>query len=554
PEYRDTDRYRPPTTPTEEILATIYAHVLGTDHVGIDNSFFDLGGDSLSAMQVIAAANKSLNTHLSVRALFDSPTVSQLVTHIGRGDGARAPLAPVDARPAVIPLSFAQSRLWFIDQLDGPSAVYNVPVALRLSGELDVEALRRALVDVVGRHESLRTVFVAVEGIPQQVVVPAEQADMGWSALNAAGWSPTQLDEALTAAARYTFDLASEIPFRAQLFIVGEHQHLLVLTMHHIAADGWSLAPLAADLGAAYASRCAGHAPDWAELTVQYVDYTLWQRQQLGDLADPNSGIAGQLTYWHNTLAGMAERLQLPTDRPYPQLADYRGASVAVQWPAELQQRVTRMAREHHATNFMVVQAALSVLLSKISASSDVAVGIPIAGRADPALDELVGFFVNTVVLRVEVVGDPSFAELLAQVRARSVEAFEHQDVPFEVVVDRLNPARSLTHHPLVQVALAWQNTSPAAPVLGDLHITTLPMHTQTARMDLTFSLAERFTDTDEPAGIGGAVEYRTDVFDQASIHTLIDRLERVLVAMTADPGQRLSSIDVLDTAEHTHL
>ena len=274
-----------------------------------------------------------------------------------------------------------------------------------------------------------------------------------------------------------------------------------------------------------------GGPPGWAPLAVQYVDYTLWQRAQLGDLADSDSPIAAQLAYWEQALAGMPERLVLPTDRPYPPVADYRGASVAVDWPAELQQRVARVAGEHNATSFMVIQAALAVLLAKVSASSEVAVGFPIAGRGDPALDELVGFFVNTLVLRVDLAGDPTVAELLAQVRRRGLAAYEHQDVPFEVLVERLNPTRSLTHHPLVQVMLAWQNlpgqtSDPAAGLaLGDVQVTPLPVDTHTARMDLTFSLAERWTEAGEPAGISGAVEFRTDVFDAASIEALIERL-----------------------------
>ena len=273
-----------------------------------------------------------------------------------------------------------------------------------------------------------------------------------------------------------------------------------------------------------------------------------------------DSRIAAQLAYWQDALAGMPERLQLPTDRPYPPVADYRGASVAVDWPAGLQQRVARVAGEHNATSFMVMQAALAVLLAKVSASPEVAVGFPIAGRGDPALDELVGFFVNTLVLRVDLAGDPTVAELLAQVRARSLAAYEHQDVPFEVLVERLNPTRSLTHHPLVQVMLAWQNLArqdndPAAGLaLGDLQVTPLPADTHVARMDLTFSLAERWTEAGEPAGIAGAVEFRTDVFDADSIEALIERLERVVVAMTADPTRRLSSMDVLDAGEHARL
>ncbi|MGO9251350.1 MAG: amino acid adenylation domain-containing protein, partial [Mycobacterium sp.] len=418
PEYQDGDHYRAPATPTEEILAGIYARVLGVERVGVDESFFDLGGDSLLAMRVIAAVNTGLDAGLAVRALFEAPTVARLAPRIG-GDGDRLePLVAVE-RPAVVPLSFAQSRLWFIDQLQGPSPVFNMAVVLRLRGRLDVDALGAALADVVGRHESLRTLFAAPEGIPRQLVVPAERADLGWQVIDATGWSAARLGEAIGAAARHRFDLATEIPLRARLFSVADEEHVLVAVVHHIAADGWSIRPLVRDLGVAYASRCVGRAPGWAGLAVQYVDYTLWQREILGDLGDSRSGIAAQLAYWEQALAGMPERLVLPTDRPYPPVADHRGARVAVAWPAELQQRVRGVARGHNATSFMVIQAALAVLLAKISGSADVAVGFPIAGRRDPALDELVGFFVNTLVLRVDLAGDPSVAELLAQVQQR---------------------------------------------------------------------------------------------------------------------------------------
>ena len=559
PEYTG-GKYRAPATLTEEILAGIYAHVLGLERVGVEDSFFELGGDSLSAMRLIAAINTSLDAHLAVRAVFEAPTVAGLAPRIGGGGGGRlTPLVAVE-RPAVVPLSFAQSRLWFLEQLQGPSAIYNIPVALRLVGRLDADALGAALVDVVGRHESLRTLFVVPEGVPQQVVVPVEQIDFGWQVVDASGWSAGRLEEAIGAVVRHTFDLATEIPLRAQLFRISDQEHVLVAVVHHIAADGWSVAPLVGDLGVAYAGRSAGQAPGWTSLAVQYVDYTLWQRTQFGELANHESPIAAQLAYWQEALAGMPERLELPTDRPYPPLADYRGASVAVNWPAELQQRVRAVAREHNATSFMVIQAALAVLLAKLSASSDVAVGFPIAGRRDPALDELVGFFVNTLVLRTTVAPDCTATELLAQVQQRSLAAFEHQDVPFEVLVERLNPARSLAHHPLVQVALAWQNLPghandhAAGLALGDLQVSPLPAATHTARMDLVFSLAERFTEAGEPAGIGGAVEFRTDVFDAESIEALIERFGRVLGAMTADPGRRVASIDVLDEAEHARL
>ena len=554
PESQDVDGYRSPGNAVEEILVGIYADVLGVERVGVDDSFFDLGGDSLLAMRLSAVVNTSLDADLSVPTVFDAPTVAQLAGRIGVGSRRLQPLVPVE-RPAVVPLSYAQQRLWFIDQLQGPSPVYNLAAALRLGGLLDTEELRAAVADVVGRHESLRTLFAAPEGIPQQLVVPPERADFGWNVVDATGQSADRLDEAISAAARRSFELASEIPLRATLFRLADDEHVLVTVVHHIAADGWSIASLIRDLGVAYADRCVGRAPGWAPLPVQYVDYTLWQRAQLGDLDDSDSPIAAQLAHWEQALAGLPERLQLPTDRPYPPVADQRGASMVVDWPAELQQQVARAARQHKATSFMMVQAALAVLLSKLSASPEVAVGFPIAGRRDPALDELVGFFINTLVLRVDVSGDPTTAELLDQVRQRSVAAYEHQDVPFEVLVERLNPSRSLAHHPLIQVMVGWQfagNSDPAAELeLEGLQVTSLPVDTRTARMDLAFSLAEHFSEAGEPAGIGGTAEFRTDVFDAATIETLIERLERVLVAMTADPTRRVSSIDVLDEGEH---
>nr|WP_276327173.1 amino acid adenylation domain-containing protein [Mycobacterium europaeum] len=418
PEYTDTDHYRAPTSAVEEILAGIYAQVLGLERVGIDDSFFQLGGDSLSAMRVIAAINNGFDSALSVRALFEAPTVAQLAPRIGLCGGGLAPLV-AGSRPAVVPLSFAQSRLWFLDQLNGPSPVYNMPAVLRLVGPLDTDALRAALNDVVARHESLRTIFVAPEGTPQQIVLPPHQARVKCEVVDAGGWAADRLQGAVEAAACYSFDLAVEIPLRATVFRVGEGEHVLVAVAHHIAADGWSITPLVRDLGVAYASRCVGEVPGWAELPVQYVDYTLWQRAQFGDLEDPRSAIAGQLAYWQDALAGMGERLELPTDRPYPLVADYRGARVVVEWPAQLQQRVSEVAGGHNATSFMVVQAALAVVLGRLGATSDVAVGFPIAGRRDPALDELG----NRAVLSAPVAAGVSIPELFAGQVARAPEA-----------------------------------------------------------------------------------------------------------------------------------
>ncbi|MGV0047587.1 condensation domain-containing protein, partial [Mycobacterium colombiense] len=354
PEYQGGHAYRAPQTAIEEILAGIFARVLNVDRVGIDDSFFHLGGDSLSAMRLITAINTELDAGLTVRSLFEAPTVAQLARRVQAGVGRADRLVPTE-RPALLPLSFAQSRLWFIDQFQGPSPVYNMAVALKLNGPVNTDAMGAALRDVVTRHESLRTLFVAPEGTPQQVIVAPERSDVSWQVVDATRWPASWLAEATQEAARYTFDLANEIPLRAWLFQTGADEHVLVAVVHHIAADGWSLTPLVRDLGAAYASRSTGRTPDWAPLPVQYADYTLWQRTHFGDLDDPSSPIAGQLAYWERALAGLPEHVELPTDRPYPLAADYRGSSVDVQWPAELQQQVARLAHTHNATGFMVV-------------------------------------------------------------------------------------------------------------------------------------------------------------------------------------------------------
>ncbi|WP_156737706.1 non-ribosomal peptide synthetase, partial [Mycobacterium sp. E735] len=466
PEYSDASRFRAPVTAVEEVLAGAFAQVLGLERVGIDESFFDLGGDSLSAMRLVTAINKSLKAGLSLRALFDAPTVALLAPHLNDDGAEREPLVAGD-RPAVLPLSFAQSRLWFLEQWRDRAATYNMPTAFWISGPLNVEALGAALDDVIGRHESLRTIFPDTDGVPFQRVLPARSGM--WQGGDAAVASLPEQDipAALTALAGHRFDLSTDIPIRVRVYSVGPERHVIGIVLHHIAFDGLSLAPMVRDISVAYRARERGQPPDWRELPVQYADYTLWQRAQFGDLDAGSGPIGRQLAFWEDALAAMPERLVLPTDRPYPVVADQCGATVAVEWPAGLQQRVRAVARECNATSFMVVQAALAVLLSRLSASSDVVLGFPTAGRDDPALDELVGFFVNTLVLRLDLTGNPTVAELLNQTREKGLAALEHRDVPFEVLVERLNPVRSLAHHPLVQVMLAWQSLAGAGGVDG---------------------------------------------------------------------------------------
>ena len=559
PDFADSGHYRGPTGAVEEILVGIFARLLGVSRVGVDDSFFDLGGDSILAMRTVAAINAGLDTDISVRALFETPTVAALARGLDRGCGQRDPLV-AGPRPDRIPVSFAQNRFWFLDQLHGPSPLYNMAVALRLTGDLDVEALRAALGDVVARHESLRTLLVSTDGVPHQHVLDPDVADLGWHIVDATAWSERALTDAISAAARHTFALSEQIPLRASLFRVGADEHVLVAVVHHIAADGWSITPLARDVAAAYAARRTGQPPALSPLPVQYPDFALWQRRRLGDLDDPESQIAAQLGYWREALAGLPDHLPLPTDRPYPPVADQRGATAEIRWPSALQQSLRDVATACNATVFMVVQAALAVLLAEASGSRDVAIGYPTAGRDDPALDDLVGCFVNLVVLRIDVGGDPTVSDLIAQVRRRSLAAYDNHDVPFEVLVEQLNPTRDLTHHPIVQVALAWNTAGaggddPAAALtLSDVTVTQIPVETHTARMDLVFSLAEQWTETGAPAGIAGTVEYRTDVFDAASVDTLVARMQRVLDAIGADPSGRIASIELLDTNERQHL
>ncbi len=473
-----------------------------------------------------------------------------LAARLDNAGQARLALTP-GARPDVVPLSFAQRRLWFVDQLEGPSATYHMPRALRLSGKLDRQALRTALGDVIARHESLRTVFPQVDGVPYQQVLDADAAR---PSLPVTQTSETALPEALAGAAQRGFDLATEPPMRTELFMVGPDEHVLLVVVHHIAGDDWSMGPLSQDLARAYAARCRGAEPGWAPLPVQYADYTLWQHQLLGDHADPGSLFACQLAYWTEALAGLPEQLTLPTDRPRPVVASYRGGRVAVRLEQTLHQGLVGLARGGGASVFMVLQAGLAALLSRLGAGSDIPVGSPIAGRTDQALDELVGFFVNTLVLRTDTSGNPTFAQLLARVRETALAAYTHQDVPFEYLVDVLNPTRSLAHHPLFQIMLAVQSIPQADFELPGLGVSTVPARTGAAEFDLCFSLRERRGADGSPQGLDGLVEYASDLFDAGTVEVLFARWVRLLEAVVADPDRSISRIDILTTEERARL
>ena len=526
---------RAPRTPREEILCALYAEVLGVPSVGVDDGFFALGGHSLLAMRLVSRIRSVLEADLTVRDLFDAQTVANLVTRLDTTASPR-PALRAGARPAEIPLSFGQSRLWFAARLEPDVTLYNIPIALRLRGALDVTALRAALTDLVARHESLRTVFPETAGIPHQRVLTEWSIDLAVAETTGADLAATVL-----AATGTRFDLTAEIPIRAHLYRSGEDDHVLLLVLDHAAGDGASTGPLTGDLAAAYAARHAGHAPDWAPLAVQYADYALWQRELLTEVAD------GQLEFWRTALAGIPRELALPVDRQRPVAGTHRGDTVGFQLDADLRDRLTTLARRTGTTTVMVLQAAVAVLLTRCGAGTDLPIGIPVAGRDDAALDDLVGFFVNTLVLRTDTSGDPGFAALLARVRDTDLAAYSHQDVPFERVVEALNPSRTPAH-PLFQVMLTVQDAEDATPELPGLLVSTEPVGLDTAKFDLYFDFARR------GEGITGTLEFSTDLFDRATAALLADRLVRVLHAALAEPERPISELDVLSAGERQRL
>ncbi|MGW2378204.1 amino acid adenylation domain-containing protein, partial [Kitasatospora sp. NPDC001683] len=545
PRFEAEGAGRGPRNAREEILCELFARALDVDRVGIDDSFFDLGGHSLLATRLAGLIRSELGLELPLGTLFEAPTVSRLADRIAESEPARPALRPMP-RPDAVPLSFAQQRLWFLQRIEGADPTYNMPLALRLTGELDREALRAALNDVVRRHESLRTVFTESGGPVRQQVLDSRTLPLPVTEATA-----EDLPGLLTRAAATPFDLDRELPLRASLFTLAPTEHTLLLVMHHIVGDEWSMAPLARDLGTAYAARLGGSAPGWEPLPVQYADYTLWQRELLGTEDDPASLAHRQLVFWREALADLPEELPLPGARPRPAVSGRRGEALPVRFDAELHRALAELGREHRATLFMVLQAGLSALLSRLGAGTDIPLGTALAGRTDQALDELVGFFVNTLVLRTDTSGDPGFGELVDRVRTADLAAFAHQELPFDRLVEALNPSRAANRHPLFQVMLVLQSTPASELDLPGLEVRKEQIHPGGAKFDLSLSLTETRDGDGAPGGLEGYVEYSTDLFDRETVATLVQRLERLLHAVVADPAGPIGAVDLLTEAEH---
>ncbi|WP_245562727.1 condensation domain-containing protein, partial [Nocardia araoensis] len=456
---------------------------------------------------------------------------------LGGQAGGVVPELVAGPRPERVPLSLAQQRLWFLNRYDPQSAAYNMPWALRLTGVLDVSALSAALVDVVERHEALRTRYPEHDGVAYQQILPTAQVIDGVAVVDV---DRDRLSEAVTAFGATGFDVTTDALVRVGLFAVTPVEHVLVLVVHHINADGFSMAPFARDVMSAYRARLHGQAPSWTALPVQPADFALWQRAVLGTESDPESLLARQTRYWQSVLSELPEESALPLDRPRPSVASHRGDSVGFELDPVLVERIEQLGRAHQASVLMVWHAALAVVLTRLSADlgNDIAVGTPVAGRGHSDLDNVVGMFVNTLVLRAEVHDSESVTELLTRIRRGDLDAFAHADVPFERIVELLNPERSGARHPLFQVMLAFQDLGEIELGLDGLEVSPFPAPVSTIKFDLEFTVVPR------PAAQGGDVAltigYATDLFDTRTVHEIGTRLLRVLEAFVTDPRTRI--------------
>ncbi|HVT17886.1 MAG TPA: non-ribosomal peptide synthase/polyketide synthase [Thermoanaerobaculia bacterium] len=534
-----------PRTQTEELLATLWAEVLGVAAVGVDEDFFAAGGHSLLAAQLVSRVRRSFAVELPLRVLFDAPTVAGLAREIER---ARATAAPDPVPPLVPlprdgppPLSFAQLRLWLIDQLGGGSALYNLPVALRLSGRLDAMALERSVGAVVARHETLRTAFAVAGGEPVQAIAPRagwRLATLDLTALPRRRAAPELRRLAADEASR-PFDLARGPLLRGRLLRLAAAEHALLLTMHHIVSDGVSIEILGREVSRHYRGQVSGAPEELPALPVQYADYAVWQRRWLA-----GEGLASELAYWRRNLDGLPEVLGLPLDRPWPVRQSERGEAVPVAVAPPVAAALRSLGRGAGVTLFMTLLAAWQALLSRVTGAHDLAVGTPVAGRDQVEVEQLIGFFVNTLVLRGDLSGDPGFAELLARTRAAALDAMAHRHLPFEKLVEELQPQRSLSHSPLFQASLALHVEPPPSPRLEGLEVTPLPPSAAAPKFELSLALAAA------GGALAGSLEYRSDLFDRSTAGRLAAAFERVLEAVAADPHLALSELPVLSAAE----
>jgi amino acid adenylation domain-containing protein len=540
-----------PRTPTEEVLAGIWSEVLGRERIGIDESFFDLGGHSLSAIQAVSRIRKTFGVELPLRTLFEEPTVAALARKIEGlrrtlGEGAAPPLVPVP-RTGGIQLSFAQQRLWFLDQLQPGSAAYNIPSPVRLTGDLQAGALEAALSAIVRRHEALRTVFErgarGEDGEPVQKILPAVSVPLPVVDLSALVASGPEAQRLAMEEAQRPFDLAHGPLLRALRVTRGERQHDLLITLHHVVSDGWSMGVLVRELTELYAAGVTGRPSPLPELPVQYADFAVWQRRRLS-----GAFLEAELDHWRQRLAGAPSALELPTDRPRPAVQTFRGATLDFVLPSRLLTRLRGFVRQRRATLFMGLLAAFQMLLARRTGQPDVSVGSPIAGRTHTQTEGLIGFFANTLVLRTRLDGGPGIGELLERVRETTIAAYAHQEVPFERLVELLQPERNLGRTPLFQVMLALQNAPPGALEAPGLRLEPLLVDSGTAKFELTVTM------TEAGGELNGAAEHNRDLFDVATVRRLLAGWEVLLDAALAEPERDVFELPVVTEPERQAL
>jgi len=526
-------RYVAPRTPQEEILAGIWARLLNVERVGVEDSFFELGGHSLLATQLISRVRDTFQVEIPLRALFENPTVAGLARVIQNAGAPAPPILPA-GRGGPLPLSFAQQRMWFLDQLEPGTARYHVPDAVRISGHLDLPRWERCLNQIVARHEILRTVFETVEGRPVQTVLPELRLEIPVTSVKTEAEALRLAGEEI----RRPFDLGRGPLLRMRLLRLAPDDHILVVTMHHIISDGWSTGVLIREFAALYRDESLPPLP------VQYADFAVWQRQWLqGEVLER------QLAYWRAQLAGEIPVLNLPADRPRTPLGAHTGALLPVTIPAGLASRIRSLGEREGATLFMTLLAAFQVLLQRYSGQNDLTVGSPIAGRNRAELEPLIGFFINTLVLRGDLAGDPTFVELLRRTREVCLGAYAHQDLPFDVLVEQLHPERDISRTPLFQVMFVLQNMPRQRGIeLPGVTLSPLPVETGIAKFDLMLTLSET------PAGIEGAFEYSTELFDASTVERIAAHYLRLLEALAALPEARLSELPLLSDAERRQL
>ena len=509
--------------PGESILCRLVAEVLGLPEAGPQDNFLALGGHSLSAVRLVGRVRSVLDAELSLATVFETATLAELADQVERARSARPRLVST-SRPALVPLAPPQRRMWFVERLNSSDGAYHLPLAVRVSGALDHFALRAALDDISGRHEILRTTFPDVDGVPYQVLVVAA-ARVYEHEVGEPG-----LPDALREAASLPFNLATEPPWRVHIFKIDVHEHVVLVVTHHIAADGWSMTVLLRDLESAYGARRAGRAPDWVPLPVQYADYALWQQKMLDEV------LRGQLSYWTRALEDMPEEIRVTADLIR---RDHRHEADIVRFRVDgpLHGKLVELAQDHRATPFMVLQAGLAALLTNLGAGDDVPIGTPVAGRPVAALDDLMGFFVNTLVLRVDTSGDPTFVELLKRVRTTDLAAYANQDVPFDLVVEMLNPLRSSDRSPLLRVVLAAQAEPLPSITLPGLRTRAELIPTGRAKFDLVVTIRE------VDGFIDGELEYDTGVFDRVTAEGFVASFMGVLQAVCANPEIRCGEL-----------